>query len=57
MIRIALSAALLAAERADQSGASPSADSPQRAQSRNQLTCLALSFTPSFGRDHTELLR
>ena len=34
----------------------PSPNQTQCAELRNQLTCLAFSFTPSFGRNHTELL-
>ena len=36
--------------------APPSPNQTQCAELRNQLTCLAFSFTPSFGRNHTELL-
>lgn len=36
--------------------APPSPNQTQCAELRNQLACLAFSFTPSFGRNHTELL-
>lgn len=35
----------------------PSPNQTQCAELRNQLTCLAFPFTPSFRRNHVELLR